>query len=513
MIIIKPILYAFLLLYAALTYSHEPFFFRPELGVHQFLNFNSKIQRGRDIWLNNTYGGEKFFAFLATHPDPTKRIRVGFENIVATPRNQRFQQWGTINDPDCRANPSGGPDLCADPNATGVIGIRKFPGSKGTTLYGVSCASCHVGFDPLHPPADVNEPAWKNIHLTIGNQYLKSGKIIVANLPPNDPRRLMFEAWPDGSVDTTALFTDNIMNPSVITQIWDLRRRLTFDVGLGQPKLRMGHGGEDDLGLDIAATRVYTNLGVCFAECVAPRSDRPDATAPINLEQCRNDCADLPPKTDIDNLGKFLLSAKAPQFPAYPTNYRLYIQGRRLFQDNCASCHTTKGKGGRVLSNDAVNPLVTDPDNATNACRALTNQWEADRLWAEFSSHVYKDRALTGLKGYRTKPLSGVWATAPLLHNQSIGPYAPANATPLQLGAAYEAAMQELLAANRTPKVNRLPAAVGPFPAGTPLTFVFSRDPTGKLLCNDSIENRGHHYGSALFDEEKKALIYWLKQQ
>lgn len=513
MTIIKSISYALLVLYAALAYSQESFSTLSEAGIHQFVKSRSPIQRGRDIWLKNTYGGEKFFAFLSAHPDPAKRINVGYKNVITTPRNQRFQVWGTINDPDCQANAAGGPDLCADPNATGVIGIRKFTGPEGTRLYGVSCASCHVGFDPLHPPTDVNEPGWENIHLTVGNQHLKSGKIIAANLPANDPRRFMFESWPDGSVDTTALFTDHIMNPTVITQIWDLRHRLTFDVGLDKPKLRMGHGGEDDLGLDVAATRVYTNLGVCFAECVAPRPDRPDATAPIDLEQCRNDCADLPPETDIDKLGKFLLSIKAPKFPAFPTNFRLFVQGRKLFKDNCASCHTLKGKGGRVLSNDEVNPLVTDPDNAPNACRALSTQWEADHLWAEFSSHVYKDRALAGLKGYRTKPLSGVWATAPFLHNQSVGPYASANAGPGELAEAYEAAMQELLSANRPPKINTLPVAVGPFPAGTPLTFVFSRDPTGKLLCNDVVENRGHHYGAELFNEEKRALIYWLKHQ
>ncbi|MGZ8240284.1 MAG: hypothetical protein ACXWTK_02075 [Methylobacter sp.] len=73
--------------------------------------------------------------------------------------------------------------------------------------------------------------------------------------------------------------------------------------------------------------------------------------------------------------------------------------------------------------------------------------------------------------------------------------------------------MQELLLTNRTPKINTLPEAVGPFPAGTPLTFVFSRDPAGQLLCDDIVENRGHHYGAELFDEEKRALIYWLKQQ
>ncbi|ABA58523.1 hypothetical protein Noc_2063 [Nitrosococcus oceani ATCC 19707] len=140
---------------------------------------------------------------------------------------------------------------------------------------------------------------------------------------------------------------------------------------------------------------------------------------------------------------------------------------------SCASCHTLKGKARHVLSNNEVNPLVQDPANATNACRALTSQWEADHLWATFSSQVYKDRA-----------------------------------------DAYEVAMRELLSPFRVSKINVLPVSAGPFPAGTPLTFVFSRDPeTNVLLCDDIVENRGHYYGSELPEEDKEALISWLKRQ
>ena len=46
----------------------------------------SAMDHGRDIWFNNTYGGEKFFTFLANHPDPAKRITIGFKNVVETPR-------------------------------------------------------------------------------------------------------------------------------------------------------------------------------------------------------------------------------------------------------------------------------------------------------------------------------------------------------------------------------------------------------------------------------------------
>lgn len=471
---------------------------------------SAAARRGRDVWFNNTYGGEKFFAFLAAHPDPSKRIRIAFVEVVNTPRHERFNQWGVINDPDCTANPAGGADICADPTATGVVGIRKFPGPGGSTLYGATCASCHAGFDPVNPPADPNHPTWDNIHPTIGNQYMKFGKIFSNNLAATDVRRLMFNAWPDGTVDTTALFNDNIMNPGVVTAFWEHKHRPTFDVGMDDEKPRNGQGGEDDVGGDLAALRVYTNIGVCFAECVAPRPDRPDPGAPIDIDQCRADCPDFPPEDDIEDLVKFLRTVDAPKYPDIPWDAPKYVQGRAVFDANCASCHDRSGERHHVITDDEITLPLGDPQ-VTNECRARTTNWDAGKLWAQFSSDVYKTR---GFKGYRTMPLAGIWATAPFMHNQSIGTWAPADADPFERGDVFETSMQELLSASRPPKVYTTPVPVGPFPAGTPLTFIFSRNPaTGALLCADAVENRGHTFGSDLSAADKDRLIYWLKHQ
>src|SRR5690242_5004496 len=82
----------------------------PEVATATDAVSSAVLRHGRDVWFNNTYGGEKFFTFLKNHPDPAKRIDIGFHNVVETPRDVRFDVWGVINDPDCHANPSGGPD-------------------------------------------------------------------------------------------------------------------------------------------------------------------------------------------------------------------------------------------------------------------------------------------------------------------------------------------------------------------------------------------------------------------
>lgn len=470
------------------------------------------VQHGRDVWFDNTYGGEKFFTFLKNHPDPSKRIDIGFQAVVDTPRATRFDVWGVINDPDCEANPAGGADICPEgSSSSGIVGIKRFPGPGGTWQYGTTCASCHAGFDPLHPPDDPNEPEWSNIHATIGNGYVDFGAIFSVNLPPTDVRRLMFDAWPNGSVDTTLLFNDGIMNPGVVTHFWEHKHRPTFEVGMDEPQMRNGQAGDDDVGRGLAALRVYSNIGVCFMECALPAVL---TNSEVDIATCEANCPDWPPAEDIEDLGAFLSTHDAPQYPGWSEPLTSHY-GRQVFDANCRSCHERQGDLKFVLSNDEVNSLVSSGVNATNACRAKTTNWLAGRIWGQFSSQVYKDRFAAGQNGYRTMPLSGIWATTPFLHNQSIGTAPPADAAPWERAAHYWDAMWELLSANRTPKVDVTPIPIGPFPAGTPLRFIFStpNPATGQALCMDFVENRGHYYGSNLSAIQKVALIYWLQYQ
>ena len=488
---------------------------REESG-DQAASLSESKHPGRDIWFNNSYGGEKFFTFLANHPDASKRIKIGFEEMLNTPRAQRFDVWGVINDPDCTANPAGGMDICPDPTATGVVGIRKST-ARGFLEFGAACAGCHAGFSPNNPPANPNEPTWGNIHPSIGNQYAKLGKIFAANLnpaanPADAVRALVFASWPDGAVDTTALFSDHINNPGVMTAFWEHKNRNTFEVGMSEPKLRNGQGGEDDIGGDIAALRVYTNIGVCFFECVAGPAQ---AGVPIDIDACRANCSDFPPQSDLDAMSEYLAMIERPRYPGGATNTAKYNRGSSVFSANCAGCHdNTTDALNRVLSDDEVISLQELGANAPNACRALGTNWDPGKIWAEFTSSETHQRAIEGRKGYRNMPLGGIWSTSPFLHNQSVGVWAPADATPSERVEAFEASMQELLSTNRAPKVHTIPFAIGAAPAGTPLALVVNRDPaTGQVLCDDYVENRGHYFGSNLSAADKDALIYFLRFQ
>lgn len=149
------------------------------------------IARGREIWLKSTFGGEKFFSLIL--PGAPFNLPLGLGAVLTTPRAHRFDTWGVVNDPDCSDGDAttGGLDRCADPNATGIVGIRKFPDPTGQNpfIVGVACAGCHAGLSAQNPPANPNYPTWDNIHLTTGNQYIQVGKIFGANLSPKQTKR------------------------------------------------------------------------------------------------------------------------------------------------------------------------------------------------------------------------------------------------------------------------------------------------------------------------------------
>lgn len=493
--------------------------------------------RGRDLWFNEDFNGWKFFKWLrdGRHPQlgeilpPEKRINIAFHKVIQTPRAQRFAVWGVINDPDCTANLAGGPDLCPDPEASGVIGIRKHVQPDGSIEYGATCAACHAGFNPLFPPLDPAEPSWLNIHATIGNQYLDFAKVFGANLnPQTNPtdalKYMVFSTWPKGAVDTTALFDDGIVNPGVVTAFWEHKNRPKFEVHMNGvslgPKMRNGQGGEDDVGGDLAALRVYTNIGVCYFECVFPAQM---TNQPVSRQMCEETCADWPTQQQLDDISTFLAGHKAPRYPRLFVDRARYARGAELFAENCASCHSSNA----VLSNDEITLLVRDwrpnfltgdlhqTSNTTNTCRALGTNWDAGRIWADFGSDEFKARAAAGLKGYRTMPLTGIWATAPFMHNQSIGTWAPANASLTQRRANYENSMRELLNPARAANPVFRGFSLQPETFGTP----FLLTPQGKLpikvalsqgRCMDGVENRGHYYGTQLSDSAKEDLIYWL---
>ncbi|HET7061269.1 MAG TPA: cytochrome C [Nitrosospira sp.] len=528
----------FMFVIAALALSAEAAFAKNDRdlleGLENWFKKNVRdVEEGHDIWFKSTFGGERFFSLIL--PNPPFNLPLGFDQMLTSPRDSRFNEYGVINDPDCTAGDAttGYLDKCADPQSAGVIGIRKFPNpSGGAPLIGVACAACHAGFDPVHPPANPNHPHRKNIHPTIGNQYLQIGKIFKANLSPHDPRYQIFSSWPQGTVDTTAIESDHINNPGMITPIWSVPDRPFFDVTInGEPARvhRNGQGGEDDAGCELAAIRVYFNIGMCAGECmVGHLSNGPGGSqTPIDLAACRKACPELvQAEESVGKLCAFLQIPRPPRLVHAPrgrhhVDWEVVGKGKKVFSEACASCHSNRERLVRhnVLSDDLIHPVS---EIGTNSCRARTTNWTAGHIWAPFSSDEYKARPTGGPGFYRDMPLVGIWATAPFFHNNRLG---QKFGDPSVAGriAAYEDAMDLLLnpekrdeqgSIQRASDSVQLPTASGvvTLPAGTPIAQFANVDPnSGTNLCPDLVENQGHHFGAELSEEDKYALREFLK--
>ena len=479
------------------------------------------LQHGKDVWFKSTFGGEKFFSLIL--PNAPFNLTLGLDVALTSPRDTRFDTFGLINDPDCVPGDAstGFLDRCADPASAGVVGIRKsvvVAPDGPHVLIGVACAGCHAGLDPEHPAADPNHPGWDNIHASVGNQYIQIGKLFGAHLSSHDPRAQVFGTWAPGTVDTTAIESDGINNPGIITPFWNFPDRPFFDLthaGLPIHVHRAGQGGEDDAGCEAAALRVYFNIGMCAAECMVPHlANGPGGTqTPIDDAECTARCPEyVQAKSEVTDECAFMASTTSPKLVAAPhgndfIDHSQVERGRRVFEQACASCH-----GGHVASDDQVHPMA---EIGTNSCRARSTNWTAGHIWAAFSSDQYKAR---GPGFYRDVPLQGAWATAPFFHNNRLGIY---NRDPSVAGrlAAYEDAMDQLLNPWKRDLLGSIQVTtdsiqVGALtlPAGTPVAAFANVDPrTGQNLCFDLLENQGHYFGWDLSPRDKRALTEYLK--
>lgn len=489
-----------------------------------------ELQYGRDIWFNETFGGEKFFTFIVS--GPPFNLHLALDAALTSPRATRFDEYGLINDPDCVPGDAStfGFDKCTDPESAGVIGVRKkiVVTAQGPKLaIGVSCASCHAGFDATNPPANPNEPEWDNIHPTAGNQYINIARLFGEHLSPHDPRKQVFDTWAPGTVDTTAIESDGINNPGIITQFFNVPDRPFFELtDAGNPILvhRGGQGGEDDVGCEKAALRVYFNIGMCAAECmVGHLANGPGGTqTEIDDAECSAACPEyVQAKQDVVPMCKFMATTKTPVLEDAPggaaeiASASVLDRGKKVFKFACAACHSSNWEfnGSDVLSDDKVWPMWVA---GTNSCRARTTNWKEGHIWGQFSSDEYKAR---GPGYYRNVPLIGVWATAPFFHNNRLGGY---NGDPSVAGrlAAYEDAMDQLLnpwkrdiagSVQRTTDWIQLPNGTT-LPAGTPVAAYANVNPAnGENLCPDYAENQGHYFGALLSPSDKHALTEWLK--
>jgi hypothetical protein len=594
-------------------------------------------REGRDAWSFWTAGNQKFWRTIAVSTRGDVDLLMYVDSRT---HDRRFEALGVINDPGCRAAP--GPDDyglwmddCSDGadgsnlpgQPIGIVGLRRFDNPafdasrwsldsylndrasvEPPYLVGMACGFCHIGFNPLNPPADPNRAAWSNLSPTIGNQYFEEGKLFSQHVPPSDFRWQVANGQPPGTSDTSRLATDHIDNPSAINPLFGLADRPTFPEkmrdGSTTPVPHVLKDGADSIGLSGAALRVFVNIGMC-GEYSLTLHDAIDGVGsrqhPFDIEQARASCEDWrSTEARVPAIEAFLKKQVPPRLSDAPggssyltSDSETLREGKLAFAGACAVCHSSKQPAAdtadrqqwyreSVLADDFLtNNFLADDERhpvtviGTNVARAVASNATRGHVWDQFSSETYKGLAPVGtLKGlynpldpkrsidfvmpgggrgyYRTPSLLALWATAPYLHNNSVGAVTKDPSVAARV-AAFTDAVEKLLWPEKRPGIKAIPTttteSVVPIPgttkvlrvpAGTPIDFVARVDPsdlarvaaampperlvlvlapddrlaielTTRNLAPDFVPDRGHTFGATLSDSQKRALIEFLK--
>jgi hypothetical protein len=215
-------------------------------------------------------------------------------------------------------------------------------------------------------------------------------------------------------------------------------------------------------------------------------------------EKTREQFEELEP-TFADILA-YLNRIEAPEYP-FPIDAELAARGRSVFEGRCVRCHGTYGDD-RSYPNRVVELEVigTDPARALAPSDALVAHYNA--TW--FGELDPVDEEMTG---YQAPPLDGVWATAPYLHNGSVP------------------TLDHLLDSTSRPSRFRRPPSTDFEHYDTdrvgwrvevlePVEPEIARRDRDRTIFDASrygLGNQGHTFGDSLPDDQRRAVIEYLK--
>ena len=200
---------------------------------------------------------------------------------------------------------------------------------------------------------------------------------------------------------------------------------------------------------------------------------------------------------------EFFKSLDPPKYP-FPINRTLADRGSLVFKDNCVRCHGTYGPEGRYPNKIIPLDLIgTDPARSVGLSDRLVAHF--NKTWLGAESPVDTKRV-----GYQAPPLDGIWATAPYLHNGSVptlhalldSPSRPARFTRPP-----STDFTHFDTAHVGWKFNEISA--------DELASTTRRSPfQAKFIVDTSrfgMKNSGHTFGDALSENDRLALIEYLK--
>jgi hypothetical protein len=253
---------------------------------------------------------------------------------------------------------------------------------------GMSCGFCHVGPNPVRPPANAEEPKWENLSSNVGAQYFWWDRVFNwrGSAAENGIFYQALHVSRPGTLDTSLVSTDSINNPRTMNAVYYLLPRMMEARRWGRETIAGGgldnkqfnnyvppgdplaqffaspsttwtprvlKDGSDSVGALGALNRVYINIGLFSEEWLLhfrpviggkPISPIPIATAERNSVYWRATEMQTP------NMARFFLASTEPHHLEDAPGGAGYLyadeptlrQGKIVFAERCARCHSSK---------------------------------------------------------------------------------------------------------------------------------------------------------------------------
>lgn len=198
----------------------------------------------------------------------------------------------------------------------------------------------------------------------------------------------------------------------------------------------------------------------------------------------------------------YLLSLEAPKYP-FDVDEKLADTGRKLFIKNCAKCHGTYGPDGAY-----PNKVIPLKEIGTDSARYYGLPQNLGELYDKSWFAKEKPVGFKGVPtdGYLAPPLDGVWATAPYFHNGSVptlNDVLNSKSRPKIYSRSYrtdEASYDKAKIGWKVQVMDETPKLDDAFERRK----IYDTTQTGR-------GNQGHTFGDELSDEQRRAVIEYLK--
>lgn len=296
----------------------------------------------------------------------------------------------------------------------------------------MSCGFCHVGPNPIKPPADPESPKWENLSSNVGAQYLWVERVLAWKPDMSSFPIQLFHTSRPGTLDTSLISSDNINNPRSMNAVYDLPTRMGLASRWGKEALtganldnkqlndfiasgpltqyyqapatvrtpRVLKDGSDSVGILGALNRVYLNIGLFseewllhFRPLVGGQTVTPIEIAVAN----KNSIYWQVTQQQTPDMALFFLKTTgphrlkdAPGGAAYITKDNAKLdRGKTVFAERCARCHSSK------IPTPAAG---LDPDGCSG--KDYMNCWNKYWEWTKTEDFKGKMRAIVHQKDF-----------------------------------------------------------------------------------------------------------------